>query len=171
MSPMSLDKLLQIWPRHLPLLLVLVGASPLAIAYYSELVQGYDPCILCLYQRVPFAVVIVLGIIGLIRPALAPVLGIIGGLAFATGMSIAFYHVGVEQHWWASAASCGGGLPEQMSIADFQKQLTIKPAKSCDSVDWTLLGVSMATYNVAYSGALAVLSFVGVVKLKKAQRI
>ncbi len=165
---MSLDNLSQTWPRYLPLLLLLAGASPLAIAYYAQLVQGYDPCILCLYQRVPFAIVIVLGIIGLIRPALAPVVGIIAGLAFATGMSIAFYHVGVEQHWWASAASCGGGLPEQMSIADFQKQLTIKPAKSCDSVDWILFGLSMATYNVAYSCALAVVSFIGVDKLRKA---
>jgi len=169
MSTMKPNDLLQIWPRHLPVLLVLVGASPLAVAYYSQLVQGYDPCILCLYQRVPFAAVIVLGVAGLIRPTLAPVAAVIGGVAFAAGMSIAFYHVGVEQHWWLSAASCGGGLPEQMSIADFQKQLTVKPEKSCDSVDWTLFGISMATYNVAYSFLAAVVFFVGATKLKKAE--
>ena len=170
MKSMTMQNLVQTWPRYLPVLLVLAGATPLSIAYYSQLVQGYDPCILCLYQRIPFAVVIVLGFAGLMRPAWVPALAILGGLTFATGMSIAFYHVGVEQHWWASAASCGGGLPEQMSIADFQKQLMVKPENACDEVDWTLFGISMATYNVAYSFAGAVVFFIGAANLKKAEQ-
>ena len=170
MNTMTLDNLAQTWPRYLPAILVLAGAGPLAIAYYSQLVQGYDPCILCLYQRVPFAVVIGLGIIGFVRPALLPVAGALGGMTFAVGMGIAFYHVGVEQHWWASAASCGGGLPEQMSVADFQKQLTLKPEKACDEIDWTLFGISMATYNVAYSFVAAALSFIAATKLRKARQ-
>jgi len=161
---------LQMWSLHLPKLMVLAGAAPLAIAFYSQLFQGAEPCILCLYQRIPFAVVIVLGIIGVARPQLAPLVGWIGAIVFAAGMSVAFYHVGVEQHWWASAASCGGGLPEKMSIADFQSQLAVKPAKACDSIDWTLFGISMATYNVVYSLAMAALSFTGAATLKKEQQ-
>jgi disulfide bond formation protein DsbB len=167
MTSMTFDNLFHTWTRHLPLILLLAGVGPLATAFFSQYVQGNDPCILCLYQRIPFAIVIVLGLIGLVRPAFAPVLGILGGIAFMAGMSVAFYHVGVEQHWWASAASCGGGLPEVTSLADFQKQLTVKPEKSCDSIDWTLFGISMATYNVGFSFVLAVLMFVGVAKLRK----
>jgi len=170
MKSMTVQNLVQTWPRYLPVLMVLAGATPLSIAYYSQLVQGYDPCILCLYQRIPFAVVIVLGFVGLMRPTWVPALTILGGLTFVTGMSIAFYHVGVEQHWWASAASCGGGLPEQMSVADFQKQLMVKPEKACDEIDWTLFGISMATYNVVYSFSGAVVFFLGGTKLKKAEQ-
>jgi len=156
------------WPNCLAKFLVLAGVAPLAIAYYSQIFQGAEPCILCLYQRVPFAIVIVLGLIGIFRPALAPKMAILAGCAFAIGAGIASYHVGVEQHWWASAASCGGGLSGEVSIADLQQQLTMKPAKACDEIDWTLFGISMATYNVAYSSVLAVISFVGAAHLRRA---
>jgi disulfide bond formation protein DsbB len=33
-----------------------------------------------------------------------------------------------------------------------------KPEKSCGDIDWTLFGVSMATYNTVISALLAVLS-------------
>jgi disulfide bond formation protein DsbB len=156
---MNQTALSRLWPSHLPKLLVLAGVGPLAIAYYSQFFQGAEPCILCLYQRVPFALVIILGSIGWYRPSLAPAVGFIAGILFLTGMSIAIYHVGVEQQWWIS--SCGGELPEAVSAADFMKQLTVKAPKACDELDWTLFGISMATYNVVYSMALGAASIAG----------
>jgi len=160
--------MMQPWPKCLPKFLVLAAVMPLAIAYYSQFFQGAEPCILCLYQRAPFAIVIILGIIGILKPELAPKTAIVAGCIFLVGAGIASYHVGVEQHWWASAASCGGGLPDQVSVADFQKLLTVKSAKACDEIDWALFGISMATYNVAYSSALAVISFVGAAHFRRA---
>ncbi len=161
---MTENTLLQDWPRHLPAFLVLAGAGPLAIAYYAQFFQAAEPCILCLYQRVPFALITVAGLVAWFRPTLAPLMGMLAGVLFLSGMGIAIYHVGVEQHWWVS--SCTGALPTEMSIADFQKQLLV-PEKACDDIDWTLFGVSMATYNVAYSLMLALISFTGAVKLKR----
>jgi len=165
-----IDRLSHLFLRYFPQTLLLAGIGPLAVAYYAQLFQGAEPCILCLYQRIPFAVVAGVAVIAMVRPSIAPWIGWVCAAVFFAGASVAFYHAGVEQHWWASAASCGGGLPGQMSVADFQKLLTVKPAKACDSIDWTLFGVSMATYNVAYSLALAGLSLWGAAKLRVVNR-
>ena len=77
----------------------------------------------------------------------------LSGIVFLVGAGIAFYHVGVEQHWWASAASCGNNGGDVPKTIDELRQLLMqaKPAKACDEVDWTLFGLSMATYNVPFS--------------------
>ncbi len=96
------------------------------------------------------------------RPKVWAVIG--AGVAFLAGAEIAFYHVGVEQHWWRSVASCGVAAsdPEPETVEELRRLLTeARTAKACDEVDWTLFGVSMATYNVAASLALAVGSFWG----------
>ncbi len=112
-------------PRLLAAMLVIAGGGPLAISSYAQGVQGDEPCVLCLYQRIPFALVIVLGIAGLLHPANARAVGYISALVFAAGMSVAIYHVGVEQHWWASAASCGDAREE---VA--HKALSLRPVHS-----------------------------------------
>lgn len=140
-------------PTHrYPQVLAAVGAGALAMAYVAQYVFGLEPCILCLYQRIPYAVVAILGFIGMMRPyALRPVL-MAAAAVFLAGAALAFYHVGVEQHWWASATGCSGGnLSTTVTPADLMKSLETAPPKPCDAVDWTVLGVSMAGWNVVFS--------------------
>lgn len=143
-----------------PLALIAVSIGALGIAFTAEHLFGVEPCRLCLYQRVPYAAVGVLGLIGLAmhNPAALKIIATLATLAFCIGAAIAFYHVGVEQHWWASAASCGGGVVEKMSIDQFKTLLQQKPVKACDEINWTLFGVSMATYNVPLALGLAAAS-------------
>lgn len=146
--------------RYLPFALLIAAIGPLGTAYISQFGFGYEPCVLCLYQRVPYWVVIGLGIAALFvgAPHLRRWIAFAAGLAFLTGAGIAFYHVGVEQLWWTSAAPCGAG-EAVTSTQDLFAQLQKKPEKSCGDIDWTLFGISMATYNVGVSLALAVASF------------
>ncbi|MBL4614473.1 MAG: disulfide bond formation protein B, partial [Magnetovibrio sp.] len=94
-------------PRLYPALLILAGATSLAFAYAAQFGFDLEPCILCLYQRVPFAVAIILGLIGLLKPQWLVMVFTLAITAFAINCGIAVYHVGVEQHWWVSAAGCG----------------------------------------------------------------
>jgi len=143
-------------PRLYPILLILVGAGSLTMAFTAQYGFDLEPCILCLYQRVPFAVAIGLGAIGMWRPEWLAGVFALAVLTFATGATIAFYHVGVEQHWWVSA--CTGDVADRVSGSDLLASLQAKQPKSCDTVDWTFLGISMATWNVVFSGGLAVVS-------------
>lgn len=147
----------------IPLAILGACVGALALAYLAQYVYGLEPCPLCLYQRVPYAVgglmataAVLSSVRGLRVAAVA-----IAGLAFAVGAAIAVHHVGVEQHWWASAAGCGGQLALPESPAELLAELSRPPAKACDQPAWTLFGVSMAGYNIVASGALASFAFLG----------
>ncbi len=144
--------------------LSILGASvaTLATAYYFQFVEDLAPCPLCLYQRYPYMVTIVLA--GLLLAAgdggrARPILVGLCGLAFTTGAGIAFYHVGVEYGWFEGLAACGGGSNEVTTIADLKAQMLAGKPAPCDQVPWSLLGVSLAGYNFAVAVVLAGLSF------------
>ena len=65
---------------------------------------------------------------------------------------MAFYHVGVEQHWWGSFAACGGELATDLTLEDLKAQLGGGniPRKPCDRIDWELFGLSLAGYNAGH---------------------
>jgi disulfide bond formation protein DsbB len=146
-----------IWHRYVPVALLLIAVTALGSAYTAEFAYSLEPCVLCMYQRIPFAVLGVLGLLAYLfegRVTMAVVTAL-GGIVLLIGAGIASYHVGVEQHWWASVASCGDGASNQaLSMNEFHTLLRQKPEKACDELDWTLFGISMATYNVAFSSVL-----------------
>ena len=145
-----------IWHRYVPIVLLLIAFTALGSAYTAEFAYSLEPCVLCIYQRIPFAVIGVLGVLAyLFKDRMAMVvLTALAGIVLFIGAGIASYHVGVEQHWWASVASCGGAPDQALSIKQFQALLQQKPEKACGEVDWTILGISMASYNAVFSGVL-----------------
>ena len=145
-----------IWHRYLPIVLLTIAVTALGSAYTAEFLYSLEPCVLCIYQRIPFAVIGVLGVLAyLFKDRMARVvLTALAGIVLFIGAGIASYHVGVEQHWWASVASCGGAPDQALSIKQFQALLQQKPEKACGEVDWTMFGISMATYNAVFSGVL-----------------
>jgi len=136
----------------------------LGSALLSQYVGGLKPCVLCLYQRVPYVFTI-----GLSGSALAlvafggghprPVLtrGVLAVCAaiFLVGAGIAAYHVGVEQGWWVGTEACSGSDLNAMTIDELREHLLAAPIVRCDEVSWSLFGISMAGYNVLTSLALA----------------
>jgi len=143
-----------------PIFIVLMASiAILAAVFTSQYGFGLRPCELCLFQRVPYGVVILLALLGLGLRLDAKLSALLLGacaLAFAVGGGLAFYHVGVEQHWWAGPTSCTGGLGTVHSVEDLAALLS-KPINipQCDKVAWSLFGVSMAGYNVLASLVLA----------------
>jgi disulfide bond formation protein DsbB len=153
-----------IWLRFSSLIIAQASIGALLVAYYAEIVHQLEPCILCIYQRIPFALVIISGFTGIFRPALLKWILLFAGIAFLVGSSIAIYHVGVEQHWWES--SCTGELVSKLSTSNFLQELQKKPVKPCDELEWKLFDISMASYNVFYSLVLSIFCFLGVNKLR-----
>lgn len=147
-----IDLIVKLLSCHVIILggIVLVSLFSLAAALIAEVVFGLEPCILCVYQRGPFALAIVLGLIGLIYRKSARPMIMLSGLGFLANSAIAFYHSGVELKWWRSAVE-GCAVPnfgdnEQTMLENI---LSAPPAR-CDEIPWAdpLLGLSMANYNV-----------------------
>ncbi|MDP6426381.1 MAG: disulfide bond formation protein B [Rhodospirillales bacterium] len=147
--------------------LLAAGAGPLIIALGAQYLGGLEPCILCQYQRIPYWTVIGLAAAGLlVESADRRGIFLLAAAVFAAGAALAFYHVGVEQHWWASAANCGAGAPLPGSFEAF-RATPLKPlTKACDEVDWTLFGLSMTVYNTAVSLFLAAASIFAASRMK-----
>lgn len=144
-----------------------IGVGALTIVYIAQYGYGFVPCHLCLYQRVPYAFLVLFGIgAWFAPPRLRRGLLLASAIAFTVGAAIAFYHVGVEQHWWASAV-CGGGKVGTVTTTEQLLQSLSKPAeKACDAVDWTFLRLSMATWNAIFSALMATALFATIIRLK-----
>lgn len=143
--------------RRAALLIVIASALALAAAFTAQYAFGLAPCVLCLYQRVPYAVAILLGLAAL-PPGTArwrPYLLGLASLAFAINAGIAVFHAGVEWQFWTGTAGCTGSGPLPTNTQDL-----FKPAPArCDEAAWTMFGLSMAGYNVIASAILAIFAF------------
>lgn len=153
--------------KHLmPLIMAGIAALALGMALISENVFGLEPCILCVIQRWPYGIVIGLGVLGFLlsfkyKKPVSMTLGLIGITFFANSI-IAFYHSGVELHWWKSfLEGCSvPGMAGDMAqiLADIQSRTK---AVRCDEIPWAdpIFNLSMANYNVVFCLGLAVISF------------
>jgi disulfide bond formation protein DsbB len=140
--------------RRVPLFVLLASVASLGVALASQYWGGLVPCILCIYQRYPYGVAAVLGLIGILvaaRPALLRLILVLAGVVFLVDAGIAFYHVGVEQHWWAGTAQCESALPTGLSADELEQLLQATPVTRCDHPAWSMFGVSMAGYNFLYA--------------------
>lgn len=153
--------------RLMPLAMAGIAAAALGMALLSQYKFGLEPCILCIFQRYPYGIVIALGVIGFIssfkcRKGVSMIMGLIG-LTFLANSVIAFYHTGVELHWWKSFLE-GCAVPELIGdmdqiIADIQSRTK---AVRCDEIPWSdpILDLSMANYNIIFCLGLGVIAFI-----------
>ncbi|MCP4326998.1 MAG: disulfide bond formation protein B [Alphaproteobacteria bacterium] len=132
---------------------ILILAGAFAFQYIGDLA----PCVLCIYQRYPYGVAIVLGVLAIVlwRTRAARWLLALAGVALIIDAGIAGFHVGVEQQWWAGTAECGGNLGGGLSLEQLKSQILAAPVVRCDEVAWSLFGISMAGYNMLLALALA----------------
>ncbi len=152
-----------LWERALggwraPALLALGAVGALGAALFMQHAVGVQPCILCLYQRWPYVIVGALALLALVfgrhRPVRAVLLGLIG-LALLADTGLAVFQVGVEHHWWTGTSGCSVP-PPPATVEELRARLMATPVVPCDQVSWSLLGISLAGYNVFLTLALAV---------------
>jgi len=154
----------------------LISFLALAAAFASEIFLGLEPCILCIYQRWPFAIVIALAVIGMAACKKAENSKNIGsifvglsGLTLAANGAIAFYHTGVEQKWWVSAVE-GCAVPQLSgNTQNWIENIMSAPTANCAEIPWQdpIIGLSMANYNVLLGFGLAALCAYSVWLIKR----
>ena len=140
----------------------------LATAYAFEYLANLQPCVLCIYQRIPYAVAIGLMLLTIILRKHSQanlILFIAASVVFAVGSAIAIFHIGVEQQLWQGTPECGNFI-NTASVEALRKQLLEQPIVRCDEVAWSLFGISMAGYNFLISTSLLLYSLVIVLQRK-----
>jgi disulfide bond formation protein DsbB len=129
----------------------------LGSALLSQYWGGLTPCELCLLERWPWWVAIAIAAASwLTGDRLAPQIpAFLLAIVFLVGAGLGFYHVGVEQHWFAGPTACTAGSASATSVDALRAQLLGKQAVMCDEVQWSLFGVSMAGWNMIASAIMA----------------
>jgi len=141
--------------RTLALLSALAAGAALAAALAIETWGGLAPCALCLLERWPYRVAIVLALLAVIAPPqLARVLLVLVVLTVLADAALGFIHVGVEAHWWPSPLpECAAPRFIGGSIAQRLANMPTHPAKPCDDPSYLIPGlpVSLAMMNLIFA--------------------
>ena len=127
--------------------------SALIIQYWL----GHEPCKLCLYQRIPYFLSILLIIKILFFKKYEKITLLILSIVFVGSAILAFYHFGIEQDFFSETPACiAENLSETLSKEEILEQLK-KNSISCKDVTFKILGLSLATINTIFSLVLNVI--------------
>jgi disulfide bond formation protein DsbB len=147
--------------RSVALLSALAAGFALGLALASERWGGLVPCALCLLERWPYRVAIVLSLIAFVLPRrFARMLLLLVVLSMLAAAALAVVHVGVEQHYWPSPLpECAAPRLSGGSIAERLAQMPARPGKPCEDPTFLVPGlpISMAAMNLLYAVLFVVL--------------
>lgn len=146
---------------HAAIAIAVASLGALAFAFIMQYGFDVQPCVLCLWQRVPFGLAAALAASALaMRPydARAKILLLLCAAAFLANTGLAVFHTGVERHWWEGTRGCAITPLHGATIEDWKQQIMRVATGHCDQISWTFLGLSMANWNIPFSFALALFS-------------
>ncbi|WP_101926017.1 MULTISPECIES: disulfide bond formation protein B [Luteimonas] len=162
--------------RALFLTSAIVCFALIGFAIYSQLAWGLEPCPLCIFQRLAFAA---LGVVLLIGGLHAPrgvtgrrVYGLLGFAAAAVGIGIAGRHVWLQMNP-PGFASCGapfGFMRETMDTPTLIKRV-LTGSGDCGTVGWSFLGLTMPAWSLVWFALLAIVVLYAGLRATPRQRL
>ncbi|MDC3125284.1 disulfide bond formation protein B [Candidatus Pelagibacter sp.] len=137
--------------KNLFVAIFLISFIALISAYFIEYILGHKPCSLCLYERVPYMLAIIIVLINYKFKNLEKYLIILLAIIFFGAAILSLYHLGIEKGFIKESLLCD--LEKGSNIIDkdeILKQLQQKSI-SCKDVTFEIFGFSLTTYNVIIS--------------------
>ncbi len=139
-------------------LILIFSVFSILFAFYVEYVLEHKPCNLCLLQRLPYILSIILIILVTIFKNLERLLFLFLSLIFLLGSLLALYHVGIERSLISESYICGNGIDTSSTDkTEILNQLENKII-SCKDVTFTIFGLSLATINTFISAVIATIT-------------
>ena len=134
----------------------LISFIALVSAYFIEYILGHQPCNLCVYERIPYFLAILIVLINYKYNKLEKYLILSLAIIFLISTILSLYHLGIEQGFIQESLLCD--LEKGANIFDkdeILKQLQQKSI-SCKDVTFKLFGLSLTNYNIIISLLLTV---------------
>ena len=120
-------------------------------AYFIEFILGHQPCNLCLIERIPYGLSIILIITIFILKKNENFFVLLLILTFVFSFAISVYHLGIEQGFFQESAVCDvKNVNENLTKEDLLKQLS-KKIVSCKDVTFRIFGLSLTSVNIVIS--------------------
>tara|TARA_B100001540_G_scaffold259868_1_gene238358 strand:- start:831 stop:1310 length:480 start_codon:yes stop_codon:yes gene_type:complete len=149
-----MNKLLKL--KNIYLLISVISIFTLLSAVYIEYILGVKPCILCLYQRVPYIIAIFFCFFGYynLKNRLWIYFLVI---TFLISAILSGYHVGIENNVFNEFSGCTSNNSNITNKDELLKALK-ETQPNCKDVTFKLLGFSLATINLFLSIIIIILS-------------
>ena len=138
-------------------IILFVSLISIFSAFFIEYILGHQPCNLCLIQRIPYSLSIILIILNYIFKKNGQFIIILLTMLFSFSLIISFYHFGIEQGFVEESAVCGiSNTSNIISKEELLEQLQ-EINVSCKDVTFKVFGFSLTTYNIFLSLLLVIL--------------
>ena len=137
-------------------LIFLISVIALVSAFFIEYVLGHQPCNLCILERIPYLLAIIIILLNLKFIHYEKFFILLLSIIFLAGAIISLYHLGIEQGFIQESLVCdlksGSNL---LSKEEILKQLQEKNV-SCKDVTFKIFGLSLTSYNILISLLIAI---------------
>jgi disulfide bond formation protein DsbB len=138
-------------------IILLFSIFAILTAYFIQYVLGHQPCNLCLIERLPYILCIIIITLSLIFNKNQKIFLALLCLIFISATLISFYHFGIEQGFIKESLVCDlNSTTKILTAEEILKELKEKKI-SCKDVTFKVLGFSLATINTIISLALSII--------------
>ena len=132
-------------------IILIISLISIISAYFIEYILGHQPCNLCLIERIPYGLAIIVIALNYVFRKNEYFILLLLILIFFFSFIISFYHLGIEQGFFEESAVCGlKNASEIISKEELLKQLQEKTI-SCKDVTFKIFGFSLTTINMIFS--------------------
>ncbi len=132
-------------------LIFFISIIALVSAFFIEYVLGHQPCNLCILERIPYLLAIIIILLNFKFSHYEKFFILFLSIIFLAGAIISIYHLGIEQGFIKESLVCdlksGSNL---LSKEEILKQLQEKNV-SCKDVTFKIFGLSLTSYNILIS--------------------
>ncbi len=138
-------------------LLLIFSILVLLSASFIQYVLGHKPCNLCLIERVPYFLAIVLILFFLFFKKYEKLINTLILILFLFGFFVSLYHIGIEQGYFKESFVCNLEFSSnKITAQDLLRELEEKTI-SCKVVTFRVFGFSLATFNAVISLSISVI--------------
>ena len=132
-------------------LIFLISVIALVSAFFIEYVLGHQPCNLCILERIPYLLAIIIILLNFKFSHYEKFFILLLSIIFLAGTIISLYHLGIEQGFVQESLVCDlKGGSNLLSKEEILKQLQEKNV-SCKDVTFKIFGLSLTSYNILIS--------------------
>ena len=137
--------------KNFLILTFLISLFALISAYFIEYILGHQPCNLCLIERIPYMIALIIITINYKFNHLERYLILLLVFVFLAGTLISLYHLGIEQGFVTESLVCDlKNSSKILSKEEILQQLQQKIV-SCKDVTFKILGFSLTVLNIIIS--------------------
>ena len=140
-------------------IILIISFTALIFAYFVEHILGHQPCNLCIIERIPYGISIILIAMIFIIKKNQKFLTLLLILTFVFSFTISVYHYGIEQDFFQESTVCNArNFTENITKEDLLRELS-KKTISCKDVTFRILGLSLTSINIVIS-LLFIITFI-----------